>query len=54
MLKRILAIGLLALSIAIADAQITGPEVVHQGSIVIGNCAMWAGPLAIKDSGVAC
>lgn len=52
--KRWLVIALLALSIAVADAQISGPEVVHQGSITVGHCAMWAGPLAIRDSGIAC
>lgn len=54
MLKKWLVAGLLALSVIVAEAQITGPEVVHQGPIVNGNCAAWAGPLAIKDSGVAC
>lgn len=54
MIKRMIAIGLMAISVVIADAQIGNPEVVHQGPVVVGHCAMWAGPLAIEDSGVAC
>jgi len=54
MWQRWLTIIGLGMSVVIADAQISGSDVVHQGPVVIGNCAMWAGPLAIEDSGVSC